>query len=63
MADFVITQENVNIFPAFVKNISLAAGDCLTDDADLVAWCAKTVAAGKAAELSVTIVMNSYEDV
>ena len=62
MADFSVTQDTVDVLPSLHKEIDLAAGECLTDDADVAAWVALTIASGKVARVCVTIDMCHYDN-
>jgi hypothetical protein len=55
MADITVTETTVRTAPDLLKSITLTAGDKLGDDADLIAWAAKTCPASCEVDIRVRV--------
>lgn len=63
MSDFEKTTKQVDKLPSIVKQITLAAGGKVSDDADILAFAQRTVPVGKIATVIVSIEVTKLEDV
>ena len=63
MADFVINEEVVRTIPAFRKTVTLAAGEKIADDEEILALAQKIVPSGYEIDVTVRIKVSEIRSV
>jgi hypothetical protein len=63
MVDFVVNETTVKNIAPLSKNITLAAGEKIADDADILAFAQKIVPTGYEADVIVRIVVSEIRTV
>jgi len=63
MADFVISEEVVRVIPTFRKTITLAAGEKIADDDDVLNMAQKIVPSGYEIDVTVRIKVSEIRSV
>ena len=63
MADFTINEESIKTIDRFIKEITLTAGQKLSDDVDILGMAQKTVPVGYEVDVVVVIKVKAVREV